>query len=233
MFDVPNLATRLRKVRHFRDLPISAIHEIVTSDKVKTYPAGSNIYNEGWDCAGLFVLLKGCVHLCKTCYQGQESIISVISPIIMFNEISVLDGESNPLTAIAFRNCITWNLTRESFMLLMESNPILGISLLNVLARTNRRLIEKYEDLIARPVIARTAKLLLDLSSFGSQPIDRLSHSNQYLASRVSTVPEATSRSIKVLQESGIIDCTRTQITVTQPDKLAELAQIEFELFKL
>lgn len=233
MFDTPILVTHLRKVRHFRDLPKSVIHEIVTSGQVMTYSSGSTIYNEGWECASLFVLLKGRVHLCKTCYQGQEAIISVINPVIMFNEISVLDGDPNPLTAIAFRNCITWNISRERFMPLMERFPILGTSLLSVLAKRNRQLIEEYEDLISRPVKARTAKLLLDLSSFGSQPIDRLSNSNQFLASRVSTVPEAISRTIKILRESGVIDCTRKQITVTQPNKLAELAQIDFKLFKL
>lgn len=115
----------------------------------------------------------------------------------------------------------------------MEKYPILGISLLNVLANRNRRLIYKYEDLIARPVKARTAKLLLDLSSYGNQPVDRKSYSNQYLAARISTVPEAVSRSIKVLRETGVIECTRTQITVNYPDKLAEFPHVDNELFKV
>ena len=233
MFDIPDLVTRLRKVRHFRVLPISAIHEIVTSGTVKTHSTGSIIYHEGWDCAGLFVLFRGRVHLCKTCFQGQESIISVITPVIMFNEVSVLDGESNPVTAIAFQKSLTWNITRERFQQLMEHYPILGISLLNVLARRNRKLISMYEDLISRPVKVRTAKLLLDLSSYGSIPIDRQAYSNQFLAAHVSTAPEAISRSIKILRENGIIDCTRTQITVNCPDELAEFAQVDSELFKV
>jgi len=233
MFDIQDLVTRLRKVRHFRVLPISAIHEIVTSGTVKTHSTGSIIYHEGWDCAGLFVLFRGRVHLCKTCFQGQESIISVITPVIMFNEVSVLDGESNPVTAIAFQKSLTWNITRERFQQLMERYPILGISLLKVLARRNRKLISMYEDLISRPVKVRTAKLLLDLSSYGSIPIDRQAYSNQFLAAHVSTAPEAISRSIKILRENGIIDCTRTQITVNYPDELAEFAQVDSELFKV
>lgn len=115
----------------------------------------------------------------------------------------------------------------------MERYPILGISLLNVLARRNRKLISKYEDLVSRPVKARTAKLLLDLSSYGKTPIVRQVHSNQFLAARVSTVPEAISRSIKLLRETGLIDCTRTHITVKCPDELAEFAQVEYDLFKV
>jgi hypothetical protein len=53
------------------------------------------------------------------------------------------------------------------------------------------------------------------------------------LAARISTVPEAISRSIKSLRESGVIECTRTQIIVNCPEKLAEFAQIDFDLLKV
>jgi CRP-like cAMP-binding protein len=171
--------------------------------------------------------------LCKTSFQGQESILSVIDPVIMFNEVAALDGGINPVTAISFEKSITWHISRDRFQPLMEKYPILGISLLNVLATRNRRLISKYEDLIARPVKARTAKLLLDLSSYGTHPVDRIAHSNQFLAARISTVPEAVSRSIKILRERGVIETTRSQIIVNCPDTLAEFAQVDNDLFKV
>ncbi len=96
MFDNPTLVSRLSKVRHFRVLPPTAIYEIVTAGKVQTHAAGSVIFHEGWEGAGLFVLFRGCVHLCKISYHGQESIISVIDPVIMFNEVAALDGGENP-----------------------------------------------------------------------------------------------------------------------------------------
>ena len=65
MFADLDLIDRLAKVRHFRTLRLSAIREIVTSGQVQTFSAGEIIYNEGWPCAGLFVLLRGRVHLRK------------------------------------------------------------------------------------------------------------------------------------------------------------------------
>lgn len=233
MFDNPSLVSRLSKVRHFRVLPPAAIYEIVTSGQVQSHAANAVIFHEGWDCAGLYVLFMGRVHLCKTSYQGQESIISVIEPVIMFNEVAALDGGDNPFTAIAVQKCTTWCISHQRFLSLVEKYPVLGLSLLNVLAKRNRRLIDKYEDLIARPVKARTAKIILDLSSYGSHPVDRITHSNQFMAARISTVPEAVSRSIKSLRESGVIECTRTQIVVNCPDELAQLAQVDQEMFKI
>jgi CRP/FNR family transcriptional regulator len=230
MFDNSTLVSRLSKVRHFRVLPPTAIYEIVTSGQVQTHAAGSLIFHEGWECSGLYVLFRGRVHLCKVSYQGQESIISVIEPVIMFNEVAALDGDQNPFSAIADQKCITWCISHQRFLALIEKYPVLGLSLLNVLAKRNRRLIDKYEDLTARPVKARTAKIILDLSSDGSHPVDRITHSNQFLAARISTVPEAVSRSIKFLREIGVIECTRTQIFVKCPEKLADLAQIDLAM---
>jgi CRP-like cAMP-binding protein len=230
MFDTPALVARLKKVRHFNSLPPTAIFEIVTAGQVQTHAENSIILHEGWDCAGLYVLFSGRVHLCKTSFQGQESIISVINPVIMFNEVAALDGDANPFTAIADQKCITWGISHQHFLMLIEKYPILGLSLLNVLAKRNRRLISKYEDLMTRPVKARTAKIILDLSDYGRQPVDRMTHTNQFLAASISTVPEAVSRSIKSLRESSVIETTRTQIIVKDAESLAELALVQAEL---
>lgn len=233
MFDNPSLVSRLAKVRHFGALPPTAIYEIVTAGQVLTFAAGTTIFHEGWECAGLYVLFNGCVHLRKTSHQGQESIMSVIEPVIMFNEVAALDGGDNPFSAIVERKSITWCITHERFQALVEKFPVLGLSLLNVLARRNRTLIEKYEDLSARPVKARTAKLILDLSDYGSKPVNRILHTNQFMAASISSVPEAVSRSIKSLRESGVISCTRTQIFVCHPERLAKFAQVNLDIFQV
>lgn len=233
MFDTPALVTRLGKVRHFKVLPPTAIYEIVSSGQVKTHAEDSIIFHEGWQCAGLFVLFNGRVHLSKSSLQGQEAIISVIEPVIMFNEVAALDGEENPFTAIAEQKCITWSITHERFQSLIQKYPVLGLSLLNVLAKRNRRLMSQYEDLIARPVKARTAKIILDLSANGSQPVDRMTYTNQFLAASISTVPEAVSRSIKSLREDGVIETTRSEIIVTSADKLAEFALLDVDIYQV
>jgi CRP-like cAMP-binding protein len=231
MFDSSTLVDQLKQVHHFRALPPKAVYEIVSSGQIQIHKTGSVIFHEGWECSGLYVLLTGCVHLRKTSFQGQESIISVIDPVIMFNEVAALDGNSNPFTAISDQKCITWCISHEHFQSLIEKYPVVGLSLLNVLAMRNRRMISIFEDLTARPVKARTAKIILDLSSNGKQPLDRITHSNQFLAASISTVPEAISRSIKSLRETGVIDCSRTQIIVNHPQRLAELALVDLDMF--
>jgi CRP-like cAMP-binding protein len=227
-----NLAAQLGNVRHFSRLPESAREAIVTSGQVRRFAAGETILREGEPCAGMFVLLSGQVHLCKLGLQGQFQILAVVEPVIMFNEVTVLDGGPNPATAIAIRDCMTWNISCSAFQELMSHYPEVGLSLLPVLAARTRILVSQYEDLSFRSVLARTAKLLLDLSQYGQQTINRREHSIYEMAARVATTPEAISRSLQTFKRDGHILSTRTLITLHQPQALAKLAQIGPHLFQ-
>ena len=61
----------------------------------------------------------------------------------------------------------------------------------------------------------------MDISSGSSMP-----------ASRIATVPEALSRSLKVFKQNGDIVCTRTTIIVKNPQPLEKFAQVERNWFK-
>lgn len=221
-----DLAQRLGNVRHFQHLPAADLQRIVAAGQVTRHAAGSLIFLQDEPAAGMFVLLDGLVHLCGIGPEGQEQIMAVIEPVIMFNEVTVLDGGPNPLTAVAIRDCLTWQISHDSFQALMQRYPHMGLSLLPVLAARNRRLLAQYEDLSFRSVPARTAKLLLDLSRYGQQPIDRRQHPISWMAARIATVPEAISRSLSTCSKSGLINSSRSTIIVTDPEGLARFAQV-------
>jgi len=128
------------------------------------FPAGAIIYREGEASAGMFVLFSGHVHLLKLGPQGQQSIVAEIEPVIMFNEVTVLDGGANLTTAIAVQECVTWNISHANFQALVQGYPMIGLGLLRVLSARTRNLMAQYEDLSFRSVLARTAKLLLDFA---------------------------------------------------------------------
>jgi len=227
MENLQGLIESIRTVKHFQSLNLGELHTIVTAGQIRHYKHGQTIFSEGEACSGMFVLIRGCIHLCKFGRQGQMNIMSLIEPVTMFNEVAVLDGGSNPLTAIAIEESMLWQINYNAFQDLMKRIPQVGLSLLRVLAKRNRELIVHYEDLSFRTVIARTAKLLLDLSMGGCKPIDRRNCSIQEMANRIATVPEAISRSLNIIKCQGLISTSRTEIIVISVEQLADLAQIE------
>jgi CRP/FNR family transcriptional regulator, cyclic AMP receptor protein len=227
MEDLPGLTNDLGKVRHFRNLSLRDLNRIVSAGKVQRYRANEILFQEEEPCAGMFVLLKGRIHLCKLGPQGQVNILAVIHPVIMFNEVAVLDGGPNPATAMAVEDSLTWRVSHEAFQSLIEAIPQVGLSLLRVLARRNRELISQYEDLSFRPVVSRMAKLLLDLSARGKVTINRRQCSLEEMAARIGSVPEAVSRALNVIKTNDCISVSRSEIQVLSPAGLAKLAHLE------
>ncbi len=220
------LIDRMSRLEHFSKLSQGDLAVIIDIGQVRTVRNGAWIFGEGEPCAGLYVLLSGRVHLHKIGPEGQEHIMAVLEPVTMFNEVAVLDGGVNPATAIAAEESVVWRADRESFLGLIDRYPAVGIGMLPILARRNRDLVTRFEDLAFRTVRARTAKLLLELSRFGERTIDRHAYSVNNLAAQICTAPEAVSRSITFFKLNGYILSSRHRITVQEPHKLAELAHI-------
>ncbi|MFM8319703.1 MAG: Crp/Fnr family transcriptional regulator, partial [Chloroflexota bacterium] len=226
MSELNRLIQGMRSVAHFRVLPETDLRAIAASGGQQRFNAGDMIFLEEEPCAGMYVLLAGEVHLLKLGPQGQQNIISVVRPVIMFNEVAVLDGGPNPLTAMAVQDSLAWRISYDAFQGLLTQYPLLGISLLRILAQRNRLLVAHYHDLSFLPVTGRVAKLLLELSQGGKVTIQRHDLPVSQMAARISTVSEAVSRAMKDLRERQAIEISRSTITVLDPQALAELAQI-------
>ncbi len=232
MINHETLVEKLAKVNHFKRLPEQAIKDIVYAGQINHHKAGSILFHEGHPCAGLFVIFRGHVHLYKMGVQGQESIITSIKPVVMFNEVPVLDGGLNTVSAVAVQDCVTWCISSDRFHLLMKKYPELGTGLLMIMASRNRLLFNRYEDLFSRPVIARLAKVIIHLSEDGASPINRYRYNNQKLAALAATVPEAISRSLKILKNDGAIDATRGELSVMSLNHLYSVAMIDLMDFR-
>lgn len=223
--DQRKLAERLGKVEHFRGLTENELLDIVNSGYIIRCASQQVVFVEDEPSKGLFVLLSGRIQLCKLSPQGQISILGIFEPVIMFNEVSAVDRGPTPATAIALQESILWRMPAEELEALVLRFPRVGLGLLRVLAARNRNLIGRFEDLSFRSVMARAAKLLLEISRNGEQPIDRRLNPNHQLAAQIATVPEAFSRSLKLFKKFGQIQTTSRQILILQPLGLCQAAQ--------
>lgn len=227
MYSVSDLAQRLGGVEHFRRIQPAELEKIIQLGQIRSYNAGEVIFQEASPAEGLFVLLTGQIQLCKLSRQGQNAILAIYDPVRMFNEVAALDRGTNPVTAIAAEDSIVWRLNADQLEYLVLRYPQVGLGLLRVLAARNRYLISRFEDVSFRSVMARAAKLLLELSAHGAKPIDRRKHPVHQMAAQIATVPEAFSRALKVLRSNEDIQCTGRVIQVVNPDHLLEIAEID------
>lgn len=228
MVNPENLVDMLHKVKQFNNLPRETIISIISSGNIRRYNSGQFIFHVDDPCSGMFVLIKGGVDLCIEGPEGQLSILATLSPVIMFNEVAVLDGGLNPISAVATSDIIVWHISYTKFQEVLLATPQIGIALLNILAKRNRLLISHYDDLSFRTVQSRLAKHLIDLSEGGTLPIDRSQHPVKIIAARIVTGPEAVSRTLNVLKLDNLITCTRQEICIKNLKRLQSLARMDF-----
>jgi CRP/FNR family transcriptional regulator len=221
------LIERMRNIPHFKNLEIKDLAKIIQAGTIRKVEKETVLMHEGDPCSGLFVLLRGEVSLQKLGPEGHKYIMAVLEPVTMFNEVAVLDNGHNPANAVTIRDCRIWQTNCENFQHLLKTYPQIALGLLPIMARRNRLLVTLYEDLSFLSVRARTAKLLLELSRNGTEPIQRDHHPIQMLSARISTVPEVISRALRSIKLSGYIDFDRHTIEVLQPNKLAKIAHLE------
>ena len=227
-----SLAERLGNVSHFMKLSMADRLSIILAGQMRLFSPDTVIFSEGEPCAGMYVLLKGHVHICKLGLQGQQSIIADIDPVIMFNEVALLDGGLNPYTAIATQNSFAWQINLKSYQKLLkrfarDQYMEVALGLLGIMAGRYRQLLDNYADLSFLTVPNRVAKLIYELSVQGKTPINRHENSIHEMAAHIACAPEAISRSLNILKCQGIIASTRTTITVKEQEELATLAQVD------
>lgn len=219
----------LSSVSYFKNLGPGELMRIINSGQLKRFQKNKYIYFKGEPAAGMFVLFSGKVHLCNYGCDGQSQIFSTMEPVTMFNEVTAIDGGANPATALAVKDCLTWNIGCEDFENLVKKypDPVVGLAMMRVLAGRTRQLIDLCGDLSFRTVVSRCAKLLLELSDSGANNIDRQDFPLADLSSLLGTAPESVSRSLSWLDKQGFINTDRSQISIIKVDELIKIVSVE------
>ena len=227
MSEIEKLADQLHGVSYFEKLSTRELIDIVASGSVKHFSAGELLFMENESCAGMYVLIQGQVNLLKTGPDGQETILNIIDPVTMFNEVPVLDGGPNPVSVLAAKNSILWRINCDKFRQLLIKHPQISMGMLSVLAKRNRLMLGHYVDLSFRTIPARLAKLLLEVSNDSKEVILRNQHPSREMSARVVAAPEAVSRTLKIFKEARVIDCSRSIIKVIDVAGLQQIAKLE------
>src|SRR4051794_37880331 len=126
--------------------------------------AGEGLFRAGDTGDGCYRLEQGLLKITVMSPQGEELIISFISPGEMVGELAVVDGLPRSATAIAVKDCQLSFIRRTAFEQSIKSHPELYRCLVEALAA---RLRETNDALAAASFMnarARVARALLELA---------------------------------------------------------------------
>ncbi|MDP2661774.1 MAG: Crp/Fnr family transcriptional regulator [Dehalococcoidia bacterium] len=189
----------------------------------KSLASGELAFMEGERSPGIFFLKTGRVKIFKTSPEGKEQVLRIMNPGDSFNDVPVFDEGPNPASAQGMEPSVVCLLRTEDTVSLIGKYPALSLGIIRVFASRLRLLTTLVEDLSFRHVTSRLAKILLmQVEEAGKGRSLHLTQ--QDLASMVGTAREVVVRSLRSMEEQGIVKRERHQLVILDVEALWRLA---------
>ena len=198
--------------------------------KLKKYKKGERIFNEGDLYVGFYILLKGTVKVSKISIKGKESIVHIVKSLNAFADVPMFEGDIYPVSAEAIEESLTLFIPKEKFITLLHDEPNITFKMLAGFEKRMRSLVNQIEDLSSKEVTNRLAKyILIEIKNSGTeklpQPFVKLAIPKSAIASYLGTITETFSRTLKKLQDEGIIRVMGKKIFVNDLKRLKDLSK--------
>lgn len=222
VIDLPEM---LRKTPMFSNLPPGDLDRIASISSVRHFARRASVFREGDRADGFFVVASGSVKLFKLSEDGKEQILHILEAGQSFAEATIFEAGVYPANAEALRDSDLLFLPKRPFIELLEKNPKMALRVLGSLSKWLKRMTDLVENLALRDVEARLVFFVSEEMKGQGLPLTdgavyEIPVSKNVLASRLGTVPETFSRTLKKLQEEGKIRVKGNQIRILKAESL-------------
>jgi CRP/FNR family transcriptional regulator, dissimilatory nitrate respiration regulator len=216
----------LKKVEMFDGLSaaqLSALNKVVLLRRIA---AGEVLFLQDDQAAGFYILVDGGLQVYRTGMDGRRQILHVFTkPGDVCGEATVFEGGNYPAAAEAVSSATVLYVPRDAFLRLARAEPDILLAMLAVLCRRLRRFVGLIDDLSLKDVGARLARYLIDRAEEAGNNRIRLAMSKGMLASQLGTIAETVSRTLRKMQEQGLIAVEGREIRILDREGLEVLAE--------
>jgi CRP/FNR family cyclic AMP-dependent transcriptional regulator len=211
----------LQSIPYFHGISLEDLNTIKDSFFEKTAERGELILAEEEPSNVLYFITSGAVKLFKTSADGKEQILDIARPGQSINDVPVFDGNPNLTSAQAMGPVILYGVDKAALDRILQLYPRVAQNANKVLAGQVRRLTSLVEDLSFKPVIGRVAKILLENSEENPDSHPKLTQ--QDMAAMAGTAREVVGRSLKALEEEGLIRLERHRLVISDKEALKDM----------
>lgn len=213
----------LRQVQFLKALPDETIHIIAAAGRRQALQKREMLFAENAPPLGLIVVLTGNIHIYKTDGRGREMTLGMEGPGASVAELPLFDGGNYPASAEAAEDAAVLIVPRDQFLQIMASHPQIAEAALRAMASRMRRLVQMVEAQTLHSVRARLAAYLRRTSA--GETTFTLTETNAAIGSRIGTVRDVVSRTLRRLEEEGAIALNGRRVTIPDPARLRRAAE--------
>lgn len=214
----------LKSLPYFAGLDESVLDILKQHVFEKKAERGEILAFEGERSDILYFVVEGAVKVFKTSADGKEQIFRIIRPGESFNDVPVLSGGINLVSAESMGPVVLNAIKKSDLEAILHERPQIAMNVIQVLSQRVQELVSLVEDFSFRHVTSRVAKMLLEYADQVDHERPRLTQ--QEMAAIIGTAREMVGRSLKTLEEDGSIRMDRNRIVITDHVALREAAGV-------
>jgi CRP-like cAMP-binding protein len=212
----------LKLVAVFSGLDENALEQIgrlMVSREVKKHEI---IWLEQEPARMIYFVAAGLIKLFKTSDGGKEQILRLARPGDCFGHAGALNGGRHPESVQAVVPSVLYGLTSRDLEALLSTYPQVSRNAIKLLATEMHHYMSLVEDLSLRCVNGRLAKMLLNNNVKGACDTS-LVLTRADMAAMTGTVREVIGKSLKTLEDKGVIHFDRHKIVIRDREALKSL----------
>lgn len=218
-----DLCAALQATAFFQGLDQQVLTELVRHAVARTFAPGAVIFLEGDAAPGFYYVEQGWVKIVKMAPEGREQTLYLWGPGDLFGGMGVFANHPTRATAITLEPTNLWLLPRDAIRQALVAEPTLALRVIEFMAGRIDELMALVTDLSLRSVTARLARQLLVRAEGDVVQRQRWATQTE-IAAHLGTTPDVANRALRALVEEGIIELSRRQIRILDPNRLTQRA---------
>lgn len=216
----------LSEVELFQDLSPADMNRLNAMLPLQTLPSGQIIYDPNNPQESLFIIKTGRVRIFQLSSSGKALTLSILTAGSVFGQMTVLGQNMGNSYAEALEEVQICRLNYEQVSAHFLGDSRIAVRVSQILGRKVTELETRLADLALRPLPARLASLLLQLTdtSFNwgrRSPVVRLTH--EQLAQLAGATRESVSKVLANFADMGIIRQGRGRISLIDLPALRDI----------
>ncbi len=216
--------SRMSGIPLFQNLPDRAFNMLDEILIEREFARGENIFSEGSESAGFYIILKGRVKVFKLSAEGKEQILHFVGSNELLGAVSAFAGAPYPAHADALEKTKAYYLQRRAFLQLIKKEPTVVMNMMANLSLRLQHFTRMIEDLSLKEVPGRLAAYLVYMCKQSScRDLVEIDISKGQLASLLGTIPETLSRILKKMSEKKILEVKGRTIRIINKKALHDV----------
>jgi CRP-like cAMP-binding protein len=216
----------LRRVAIFSGLEDGALERISRLMVAREVKKHEIIWLEQEPARMIYFVSSGLIKLFKTSDGGKEQILRLARTGDCFGHAGALNGGYHPESVQAVQTSVLYGLGTQELDALLAEYPQVARNVIKLLATEMHHYMSLVEDLSLRCVSGRLAKMLLSDNVKGSCDTS-LILTRADMAAMTGTVREVIGKSLKTLEDKGVIRYDRHRIIIRDREALKCLTRSE------